>query len=148
MPSISQNSPVCSPIANVLGRLNAVHRTSGSKHMARCPAHDDGRPSLSVCEGNDRRVLLKCFAGCGVADITAAIGLSLSDLYPPSTPEQRQTARRRASRQQALEEIGREATIVQVIATDVKESQAIDPETWGRLAEAARRIRAARERLS
>jgi hypothetical protein len=38
-------------------------RKSGEGWMARCPAHDDRNPSLSI---NDRggRVLVHCFAGC------------------------------------------------------------------------------------
>jgi 5S rRNA maturation endonuclease (ribonuclease M5) len=46
-----------------------------------CPAHDDHRPSLSVAEGDDGRVLLKCHAGCVPEDIVAALGLSMSDLF-------------------------------------------------------------------
>jgi hypothetical protein len=30
--------------------------------MARCPVHDDDRPSLSVAEGDDGAILLKCHA--------------------------------------------------------------------------------------
>jgi hypothetical protein len=32
--------------------------------QARCPAHDDKSPSLSICAGEDGRTLLKCFTGC------------------------------------------------------------------------------------
>ena len=47
-----------------------------------CPAHDDRNPSLSVAEGDDGRVLLHCFAGCEVEEIVAALGLTMSDLFP------------------------------------------------------------------
>ncbi len=54
-----------------------------------CPAHDDRTPSLSVSEGTGRRILVKCFAGCTVEQIVAALGLSLADLFaevaPPAT---------------------------------------------------------------
>ena len=36
----------------------------GSYGTARCPAHDDRRPSLSVSDGLDGRVLVHCHAGC------------------------------------------------------------------------------------
>jgi len=52
------------------------------KFTARCPAHEDRSPSLSVTEGVDRRTLVYCHAGCSVADVVAAIGLTMSDLFP------------------------------------------------------------------
>ena len=36
----------------------------GSYWSARCPAHEDKHPSLSISEGADGIVLLKCHAGC------------------------------------------------------------------------------------
>ena len=39
-----------------------------------CPAHEDKDPSLVVTELHDGRVLLKCWAGCGAADILSALG--------------------------------------------------------------------------
>jgi DNA-binding transcriptional regulator YiaG len=45
-----------SPVSVVLGRLDLV-RKSGKGWMARCPAHEDRTPSLSVSEGDDGRVL-------------------------------------------------------------------------------------------
>lgn len=48
--------------------------------MAQCPAHEDGRPSLSVDDKGDR-VLLHCFAGCHTDDIAATIGIELGDLF-------------------------------------------------------------------
>jgi hypothetical protein len=47
----------------------------------RCPAHDDRNASLSVTEGDDGRVLVKCFSGCEVDRIVAALGLELADLF-------------------------------------------------------------------
>ena len=32
--------------------------------MARCPAHDDHTPSLSIAEAADGKVLVHCHAGC------------------------------------------------------------------------------------
>ncbi len=39
-------------------------RKVGSGWMARCPAHDDRTPSLSIATSSDGRVLLCCHAGC------------------------------------------------------------------------------------
>ena len=49
--------------------------------MARCPAHEDRRASLSIGEGDDGRVLIKCFAGCAFEDIVRAVGLEPRDLF-------------------------------------------------------------------
>jgi len=63
-------------------------RKSGQRWMARCPAHADRSPSLSVREGEDGRILLHCFAGCSVEAICEAIGCHLCDLFP-DTPTPR-----------------------------------------------------------
>lgn len=55
-------------------------RRSGQGFKVRCPAHEDRAPSLSVRPGEDGKVLLYCFAGCGLDDILAAAGLTLADL--------------------------------------------------------------------
>jgi hypothetical protein len=67
--------------AEFLERLERVNR-SGKGWTARCPAHEDRRASLSISEGDDGRILLKCFAGCPTEDIVEALSLSLSDLFP------------------------------------------------------------------
>ena len=51
--------------------------------FVKCPAHNDGRPSLKVSEGNEGRILLKCFAGCNAGDICSSAGIELKDLMPP-----------------------------------------------------------------
>jgi hypothetical protein len=68
------------PVEKVLDRLQGVRQSNGS-WKALCPAHDDHEPSLSVREGDDDRVLLKCFAGCNNPDIVAALNLDMSDLF-------------------------------------------------------------------
>jgi hypothetical protein len=69
------------PLDDVLSRLSGVKK-SGDEFIARCPAHDDRRPSLSVAEGDDGRVLLYCHAGCSIDAIVGALGLTLADLFP------------------------------------------------------------------
>lgn len=41
----------------------------GTWGHCRCPAHVDANPSLSVSNGKDGRLLLRCFAGCSFADV-------------------------------------------------------------------------------
>jgi hypothetical protein len=60
-------------------------RRNGKGYMARCPAHEDRRPSLSITEGDDGRVLLHCHGGCTVDAVCQALGLTQADLFDPST---------------------------------------------------------------
>lgn len=48
--------------------------------MARCPAHPDDTPSLSITNGGDK-VLLKCWGGCETGDVLSALNLSWGDLW-------------------------------------------------------------------
>lgn len=87
-------------------------RKSGPGWTARCPAHEDRSPSLSVREGDDGRVLVHCFGGCTTDKICAALGLHVTDLFPgepidwnrfkPRTPEERQAADLRRLRRRVL----------------------------------------------
>lgn len=69
-------------IDELLSRFEYVKPNGKDKWMCRCSAHNDRGPSLSIRLLPDGRILIWCFAGCGAADILAAIGLSLRDLYP------------------------------------------------------------------
>lgn len=50
---------------------NRGGRWSGTKGMARCPAHDDRTPSLGVTLGR-HAILFHCFAGCDQASVIEA----------------------------------------------------------------------------
>ncbi len=67
-------------VQDILHRLQGVKGGAG-QWSARCPAHDDRQNSLSIAVGDDRRVLLRCHAGCSVEAITGALGLSVKDLF-------------------------------------------------------------------
>lgn len=60
----------------IKARLQNVHGGS-----ARCPAHEDKSNSLSVTEGKNGRVLLKCHAGCTTEKICGALGITVADLF-------------------------------------------------------------------
>lgn len=45
----------------------------GRYGLARCPAHGDQRPSLSIADGRDGRLLLRCFSGCDFRDVLATL---------------------------------------------------------------------------
>lgn len=67
---------------DLLSRLERVKHTGAGRWQARCPAHDDKGPSLSVRELDDGRVLVHCFAGCEVHSVLSAVGLSFDELFP------------------------------------------------------------------
>lgn len=66
----------------ILPRLDAVKK-SGGGFSARCPAHDDGRASLSISPGTAQPVVLHCHAGCHADDILASLDLTWADLSNP-----------------------------------------------------------------
>jgi hypothetical protein len=86
--------------------LVQAKRTGAGRWKARCPAHNDRSPSLSIREGDDGRVLVLCRAGCTLDSILAALKLRRRDLFagPPPSPEQQaalraaREARERAAR--------------------------------------------------
>ena len=67
-------------VHDILSRLQGV-KGGGGQWSARCPAHDDKRQSLSISQGKDGQVLLKCHAGCTVESITSALGIEVKDLF-------------------------------------------------------------------
>jgi hypothetical protein len=68
----------------VLDALTSFGSRVGEKRndhaMVQCPAHEDGRPSLSV-DAKDDRVLLFCHAHCQVDEIIRTLGLEFTDLF-------------------------------------------------------------------
>lgn len=52
----------------------------GNTWSARCPAHEDRNPSLSVTAKPDGSLLVHCHAGCETAAVMAALGLAMEDL--------------------------------------------------------------------
>lgn len=60
----------------------------GRHGSACCPAHGDKHPSLSLGNGADGRLLLRCHAGCGfgaILDALRGLGLVASDGRRPET---------------------------------------------------------------
>ena len=64
----------------LLDRLERVRRRPAGA-MARCPAHDDRNPSLSI-NVVDGKVLWKCHAGCSQDEVTEALR-ALGAIPPP-----------------------------------------------------------------
>ena len=70
--------------------------------LARCPAHGDKRPSLSIAEGRKHPVVFRCMsAGCTQDEVLKALGLTWRHLLgerPQMAPE----VSRRAQDEQTL----------------------------------------------
>ncbi len=152
-------------ITPILDSLECV-RPYGGGYTARCPAHKDRTASLSVTAGNDGRILVYCFAGCSVHAVMAAIGFTISDLFPRRLPERIQfeddplgdKARRheRDGRQQAQayalrsklkacgDVLDLEAKVVLIACGDIERGKTLSEPDHQRLAIAAERIRDAR----
>lgn len=126
----------------LLERLDKVKRTGVDRWQARCPAHEDKSPSLSIRELPDGRLLLHCWAGCDTADVLAVIGLAFTDLFPEPLTGHAPRVRRAFSASEALLAIDFETTVVQIAASDLAAGKPIDRD---RLRLAAQRIGKAME---
>jgi len=84
-------------LSAVLAALEDLKGPSpGGSYTARCPAHDDVSPSLSIRQGDGGKILLRCHAGCSfdaIKDALAARGVSLNGA-PPSRPQAPNTTER------------------------------------------------------
>lgn len=71
-------------VDSLLELLDCVRPRRAGRWSARCPAHDDEAPSLSVSKG-DRGLLIKCHAGCSLDEICRALRIRPADLFHDST---------------------------------------------------------------
>ena len=79
-----------------------------SAGTARCPAHTDRSPSLSIADGGDGKLLVHCHAGCEQVEVIAA--LEQIGLWPEcasNPPLMTETERERRRQQEAQREYER-----------------------------------------
>ncbi|NOS79104.1 MAG: hypothetical protein HOP35_14280 [Nitrospira sp.] len=93
-------------ITDFLSRLEVVKDRGDGRYSARCPAHQDQDPSLSVRDG-EKGVLLHCWAGCDLSAIANKLGIEIKDLFHNSQPDPRQ--RREAIQRRAKERAAQRA---------------------------------------
>jgi hypothetical protein len=128
---------------DLLNRLEGVRQRTSESWSAKCPAHNDRTPSLSIRETAAGVVLVHCFAGCSVAEILGAAGLSAESLFPEKSEGGRPLERRRLiSAPQALECLAFEGLLIAIVARDVARGDQVDEQTAKRVAVAAGRIAA------
>lgn len=125
----------------LLPLLNKVKETGNGQWFARCPAHDDRTPSLSIRELEDGRVLLHCFAGCPAANVVEAAGLNMSDLFP----DEGRTTRTPGIPDWKLKQMevarAREALVVEVFRSNKARRISLNQQDIERAELAAQRVR-------
>ncbi|MEO6553981.1 MAG: hypothetical protein ABIO96_05480 [Nitrospiraceae bacterium] len=110
--------------------------TGPDKWIAHCGAHGSKRHrDLSIRAMGDR-ILLHCFAGCETAQIVAALGLEMSDLFTDKpTPRQRQEVMHRRSQEQATQQAaagarGRKTDLLKHAESLVQSARGLNIEAW------------------
>ncbi|MDR5727522.1 MAG: hypothetical protein RB191_08855 [Terriglobia bacterium] len=64
--------------------VTRAKKTGRGKWIAKCPAHGDRHPSLSIAEGR-KGILIKCMSnGCDTRSVLDALGLGWDALFPGS----------------------------------------------------------------
>lgn len=133
--------------ATLLDRLQGVRQSGQGRWLARCPAHEDRSPSLSIREADDR-TLIHCFAGCSPHDVVAAVGLTLGDLFEQPLAHNKGAVRDRRhvhASGEALKILAHESLVALVAAENIAAGATLTAADLDRLELAATRIRAARE---
>jgi hypothetical protein len=64
----------------VMGHFKIMRHRGEDRWLAKCPAHDDNSPSLSLGIGQEG-ILVKCFAGCSVDQVCRAAGFEPKLLF-------------------------------------------------------------------
>lgn len=134
-------------LENLLSRLDGLKAGNGpGRWIAKCPAHADRSPSLTIRSEDDGRILLHCFAGCAAVDVVGAMGLAMTDLFPePLTKTFMPKVRQPFSALDALNCLTQESFIVALAASDITLGKPLSDEFASRVATAAGRIATALE---
>jgi hypothetical protein len=105
-------------VDRILSVLNGVKQTGHGRYLARCPAHEDRSPSLSI------RVL-------------DALGLTLSDLFPERMGEY-VPSKARIPAGDILQAVASELNSAAILLAGVAERREITEAEWQLIARAAR----------
>lgn len=99
---------------SVLSRLDGLRRMRRG-WSARCPAHEDRTPSLSLLPLLGGRIALRCWAGCSRAAVLAVLGLEDDGPAGPSARARQSVhvlALQLARRQAWADPLSRELTVI------------------------------------
>jgi hypothetical protein len=143
-------------IEELLQRLDKVKKTGPNKWQARCPAHPDKTPSMSIKLGDDgQTILLHDFGGCSISDICGSIGIELTELFPPREndgwkPQEKpvKIGTLKFGAIDALRCLASEANILLLLACDMAEGRVLSPEEIDRLTTSVSRLAVSLEYLN
>lgn len=131
-------------VTELVARLDGVRKNGGDSWVARCPAHPDRSPSLTVKGLSDGRILLHCFGGCDTEAVLDALGVTFSDLFPAPLGDFPR-ARPAFTPLDALRALTRESGIVAIASSDIARGKKLTEEDSSRVFVAAGRIATALE---
>lgn len=140
--NISPNQTYYATVHTLLDRLDKVRQTGDSKWMARCPAHDDKGPSLSVRDTGER-TLIHCFAGCAAEDVLSAVGLSWPDIVRDKWQAAEHAATHQKVRLKPVDPLALEWRIIRLAQADLAAGREVSFEDRARVAIAYERIQEA-----
>lgn len=126
----------------LLSRLDQVKPAGNGKWYARCPAHDDKSPSLSI-KDTGTRTLIHCFAGCEAEDILAAVGLGWKDLYRDEWQAAREAAYHQRGKMPPVDPLALERRIIEYAEADLAAGKTLTMEDRVRVEIALQRVRGA-----
>ncbi len=130
-------------VDTLLSRLENVKRTGAGRWIARCPAHEDRRASLSIRELDSGVILLHDFAGCSVQEVVAAVGLDMAALFPEREIQHGKPERRPIPAADILRCVAFEALVVSAAAGAIMAGEPLSSVDRDRLILAAGRLQAA-----
>lgn len=133
------------PVELLLSRLQKVKGRNGS-WTACCPAHNDKGPSLAIREADDGRILLHCFAGCETLMVVQALGMDMTDLFPPDDKRREYPVEGKPRMKPAfyasdlMRILAFEALVVSICASDMRRGKVLSDDDNERLKVAQQRI--------
>lgn len=127
------------PADTLIARLTGVKATGKGRWMAKCPAHEDGSPSLSIREMEDGRVLIHDFGGCNPSEVLQAVNLGLNELFPDKLAHHSAPIRGGFTHEELLMSLEHESFVALLIIEAGQEAQ-LTPAGIARLERAAQII--------
>ena len=131
------------PVEKLLSQLTKVKGRNGT-WTACCPAHEDKSPSLAIKQGEDGRVLIHCFGGCDVGTVLGAVGMDMTDLFPPKQHDGLEPKKPGMKSAFFASDLMRiiyfEALVVQIVAFDIAKGKPVTEPTRERMLLAYQRI--------
>ena len=127
----------------LLSRLEKVKGRNGT-FTACCPAHADRTPSLAIREEGGK-IVLHCFSGCTAQAVVNAVGMEMTDLFPPTEAKYPPAPKVKLFASDLLRVIHMEAMVVSVAAYDMAKGKTLSEADSKRLQLAYERINTAME---